>query len=274
MNILEEILQYKRESLKQTKRVLPLRELKARLKDTPSVKSFKTSVKRDKGMPLKLIAEIKKASPSRNEVDSTESIPTKGVIRKDFNLSDIASIYDKKEGITAISVLTEEQFFQGKLNYLMDVRKITRKPLLRKDFIFDEYQVYESRLSGADAILLIVNCLDKYQLSDLQGLAKELSLDSVIEAHNLKELDIALYSGAELIGVNNRDLNTLKVNLNTTLELLKDIPENKTIISESGIRTRDDVKRLETTRVDAILVGTAFMEAEDIGEKVDELLGM
>ena len=260
MSMLQEILRHKKEELNQKKNNLPLREIKARLKDTPPAKHFQKAIKRDTGEPIKLIAEIKKASPSE------------GVIRQDFNLSEIASVYNR-EDVDAISVLTDERFFQGSLDYLDSVSKTTRKPLLRKDFIFDEYQVYESRIHGADAVLLIVAALDKSLLIDLQGLAKEISLPCLVEVHNVKELDAALYSGADLIGINNRDLNTLKTDLNTTHELVKDIPDNKIIVSESGIDTREDVKAIESTKVDAILVGTSLMKAKDIGVKIDELLG-
>lgn len=260
MSILEEILRRKREDLKQAKSTLPVRELKIRIKDVPPAMSFRAAIERGGDSPIKLIAEIKKASPS------------KGIIRADFNLSDIAAAYNRK-GVDAISVLTEKHFFQGRLSHLRDLRKITQKPLLRKDFIFDEYQVYESRFNGADAILLIAACLDSHQLRDLRGLARELSLDSIVEVHSLKELDSALDSGAEIIGINNRDLKTLKINLNTTFELLKDMPEDKTVISESGINTRKDVEAIEAARVDAILAGTVFMESNDIGRKIDELLG-
>jgi indole-3-glycerol phosphate synthase len=261
MSILQEILIHKKEELKQKKNSLPLKEIKARLKDTPPAKNLRTALKRDTGGPIKLVAEIKKASPST------------GVIRPDFNPSEIVSLYEKKD-VSAISVLTDERFFGGSLDHLDSARGATRKPLLRKDFIFDEYQVYESRTHGADAILLIAAALDKSQLSDLQGLSKEVSLACLVEAHNVKELDAALYSGADLIGINNRDLNTLKVDLNTTLQMMKDIPDNKIIVSESGINTRDDVTVIESTKVDAILVGTTLMKAKDIGAKIDELLGM
>jgi indole-3-glycerol phosphate synthase len=259
MSILQEILKYKKEELKQRKSIISLKEIKTRLKDIPPTKDFKTAIKREKNQTIKLIAEIKRASPSE------------GVIRVDFDLSEIASVYDSKD-VSAISVLTEERFFQGSLDYLNNVRRTTKKSLLRKDFIIDDYQVYESRLNGADAILLIVAALDRSQLAELQGLSNELSLECLIEVHNLKELDIALYSGVEIIGINNRDLNTSQIDLNTTFELLKDIPDNKVIVSESGINTRGDVKAIESTRADAILVGTTLMKAKDIGAKIDELL--
>ncbi len=188
-----------------------------------------------------------------------------------FSVPEIISIYDKKEA-AAISVLTDKRYFEGSLDYLDEVRGLTKRPLLRKDFIIDDYQVYESRVYGADAVLLIVAGLDKSQLSDLQGLAKELSLDCLVEVHNLKELDTALRSGADLIGINNRDLNTLKTSLNTTFDLLKDIPDNKVIVSESGIDNRADVEAIGSAGADAVLVGTALMKADDIGTKIDQLM--
>jgi indole-3-glycerol phosphate synthase len=175
--------------------------------------------------------------------------------------------------VSAISVLTEERYFEGSLDYLAQARAITKKPLLRKDFLFDDYQVYESRASGADALLLIVASLAPSQLEDLLGLAGELSLECLVEVHTLKELDTALSSGAELIGINNRDLKTLTTNLNITFELLKDIPADKIIVSESGIHTRQDIESIESSNVDAVLVGTTIMRTEDIGAKIDELMG-
>ncbi len=260
MSILKEILQNKREEVEKRKSLMPLPDLKARVKDVVATRPFKASVTRKADEPIKLIAELKKASPSE------------GVIRANFSVPEIISIYDKKE-VDAISVLTDKRYFEGSLDYLDEVRGLTKRPLLRKDFIIDDYQVYESRAGGADAILLIVACLDKSQLIDFQGLAKELSLECLVEVHNLKELDTALYSGAEIIGINNRDLNTLQTSLNTTFELLKDIPDNKVVISESGINTRADVKAIESTKADAILVGTALMKAKNIEAKIDELMG-
>ncbi|MBI4837667.1 MAG: indole-3-glycerol phosphate synthase TrpC, partial [Nitrospirae bacterium] len=203
---------------------------------------------------------IKKASPS------------KGIIRENFDLSGIADIYDRKN-VDAISVLTERHFFQGSIDYLRAVRKITKKPLLRKDFIFDEYQVYESRVNGADAILLIVACLEQSRLKDLRELAKELSLDSIVEVHDSKELETALSSGADIIGINNRNLKTFEININTTVRLLKDIPLDRIVVSESGINTRADVEVMEAAGADAILAGTVFMKSRDIGAKIDELMG-
>jgi indole-3-glycerol phosphate synthase len=260
MSVLQEILRNKKEELKQRKSFIKLTEIKAKLKDFPETKNFKTAVQKNRDKQIRLIAEIKKASPS------------KGIIRKDFNIPEIVSVYDYKN-ISAISVLTEERFFQGSLDHIVQARQLTEKPLLRKDFIFDEYQIYESRFYGADAILLITAALDKSRLADLLALSKELSLECLVEVHNLKELDTALYCKAEIIGINNRDLNTLKINLNTTIELLKHIPDSKITVSESGINTRDDVKIIESTKIDAMLVGTALMKTKDIGAKIDELFG-
>ena len=262
MGILNDILSRKNEGLKYRKTLLPIQDLKARIKDLPPSRPFKASISRKPEMkePIRLIAEIKKASPSR------------GIIRQDFDPLKIASIYEEK-GANAISVLTEEHFFKGTLKYLEEIRKVTQRPLLRKDFIIEDYQVYESRAYCADAILLIVAALNKYQLIDLMGLSTELSLDCLVEVHDFKELDTALYSGAEIIGINNRDLKTMEIDINTTTKLIKEIPKEKTVVSESGVKTRQDVTKLEETGVDAILVGTALMESGDIGLKIDELLG-
>lgn len=260
MSILHDILKHKQEELQGTKSDVPLSDLKARIKDMDAVKCFKTAIERENNQPVKLIAELKKASPS------------KGLIRKDFSLPQIISIYDKKD-VAAISVLTEKRYFDGSLSYLNQARKRTTKPLLRKDFIFDNYQIYESMANNADAVLLIVAALDRTQLSDLYHLAKDITLDCLVEVHNWKELDIALYMGAEIIGINNRDLNTLNISLDISLSLLKDIPDDRIVVSESGINTRADVEMLQATKTDAILVGTAIMKAEDIGARIDELLG-
>jgi indole-3-glycerol phosphate synthase len=259
MSILNEIITYKKEELASTKSSVPLSELQARIGDAGPTRSFKSAIQRNKGEALKLIAELKKASPS------------KGLIRSDFNPSDIASIYDKNQ-VAAISVLTEQRYFQGSLDYLNEARKRTEKPLLRKDFIVDDYQVYEARANNADALLLIVAALEKSQLSDLYGLAGELSLDCLVEVHNWKELDTALNCGAEIVGINNRNLKTMDISLNITMSLLQDIPEDKVVVSESGIGTRADVELIEATRTDTILVGTTIMRADDIGAKIHELM--
>lgn len=261
MTILNQIMDNKKIELEITRNSSPLADLKARIGDMGPTRPFGSAIKRETGGPVKLIAELKKASPS------------KGIIREDFKLPDIISVYDRKQ-VSAISVLTEEHYFSGSLKYLQEARERTEKPLLRKDFIFDEYQVYEARANGADAMLLIAAALEKSQIADLYGLAKELSMDCLVEVHSLKELDATLDCGAEIIGINNRNLKTLEISLNMTFEMLKDIPEDRTVVSESGISSRDHVESIETTRTDAILVGTTIMKSEDMGAKIDELMGV
>lgn len=259
MSLLNKIVGKKKERLNSLKTKVPLKEIRSRASDTEWPRNFTNALKRNSG-PIRLVAEIKKASP------------IKGVIRQDFDPVTIASIYERKN-VDAISVLTEEDYFQGKLEYLLDVKKITDRPLLRKDFIFDEYQIYESKTKGADAVLLIASILDENQSAEFLHLAKEVGLSVVFEAHNFKELEMVLRVNAEVIGINNRDLETLSINLNTTFELKKEIPLDRIVVSESGIKTREDVRRLENAGIDSMLVGTAFMEAEDIGKKIDEFMG-
>jgi indole-3-glycerol phosphate synthase len=260
MGILNEIVSKKKERLKNAKARIPTRELRTKIGNIGKTRDFKTAIKRSPDEKIKLIAEIKKASPS------------KGIIRKDFNHLSIARIYTEK-AVNAVSVLTEEDFFYGNLKFLSEVRKVLTKPILRKDFIFDEYQIYESRVNEADAILLIAAILDKNQASEYLHLSEELGLSVIFEVHDLKELEMALLIDSEVIGINNRDLKTLQIDINTTFDLKKEIPSDKIVISESGIRTREDVKSLEDAGIDSMLVGTAFIEAVDIGKKIDELMG-
>ncbi len=260
MSILQKIIEHKADELKSVKSSLPLSELKAAVEDAAKTVSFMSALKRPEGEKVRLIAELKKASPSR------------GLIRDDFDPDGIISIYDKKD-VSAISVLTESRYFQGSLDYLKSARGITEKPLLRKDFIFEEYQIYEARAFGSDALLLIVAALERSQLQDLMGLAGELSLDCLIEVHNHRELETALICDSGIVGINNRNLKTLDIDLKTTFELLKDIPKDKIVISESGLDTRADVEALEGSRVDAMLIGTTIMRSNDIGAKIDELMG-
>lgn len=257
MDILNTIIKKKAERLQYSKEIIPINALKNRLRDTDETRDFRSAIKRDV-KKIKLIAEIKKASPS------------KGLIRKDFDPVKIASIYDKKS-VDAISVLTEEDFFRGDLSYIRLVRDITSKPVLRKDFIFDEYQIYESRVNLADAILMIAAILDKYQAEEYLHLAKEIGLHVLFEIHDEYDLEKALLINADIIGINNRDLKTLKIDLSTTMRLKKDIPKDKIVVSESGIKNRDDVIKLQEAGIDAMLIGTSLMEAEDIGKKIDEL---
>jgi indole-3-glycerol phosphate synthase len=256
--ILNDIIAYKKEELADTKRRVPFTEIKNKAADAAPTRGFGKALSSPDG--VRLIAEVKKASPS------------KGVIRQDFDPVSIAEQYEES-GASCLSVLTEKKFFQGDLEYLGRIRKIVKLPLLRKDFIIEEYQIFEARAAGADAILLIAACLEKQQIRDYLGIARMLGLDVLVESHTWKELDKSLHAGASLVGINNRDLTTFTVSLQTTLDLVRDIPDNCTVVSESGIRTRDDVVKLQQAGVDAILVGESLMREKDIRKKVKELLG-
>lgn len=258
VTILQEILFKKRLRLKELyakKDLKNLKETALQIKRT-DLRDFKGALKRNTGA-IRFIGEIKAASPS------------KGVIRKDIDLLEIASIYDQKAD--AISVITEEDFFLGSLSYLERIKKIVTRPILRKDFIIDEYQIYESYLSGADAILLIASILERDQSERFLTLSKELGMSVLYEIHNEEELENALEINAEIIGINNRDLKTMSIDLNTTLRLKPLIPSDKVVVSESGIKSREHVRLMEEAGIDAILVGTVLMEASDIEAMIDLL---
>jgi indole-3-glycerol phosphate synthase len=256
--ILDDIITYKRAELAETKRRTPIAEVKAHVQDAGTARGFGAAL--SAGGAIRLIAEVKKASPS------------KGVIRENFDPLTIAGDYEQA-GASCLSVLTETKFFQGKLEYLAGIRKTVRLPLLRKDFIIDDYQIYEARAAGADALLLIAACLERQQIEDYLGIARQVGLDVLVEAHTYRELDRALRAGATIVGINNRDLMTFTVSLQTTLDLMRDIPDDRTVVSESGIKTREDVLTLQQAGIDAILVGESLMREQDIGKKVKELLG-
>jgi indole-3-glycerol phosphate synthase len=260
MGILSEIVKRTKERVKDRKSRVSLHDMKSMIGDSQNPMDFSASIKRRPDEPIKLIAEIKKASPS------------KGIIRKDFDHLSIARIYEKK-AVSAVSVLTEEDYFHGNLLIIPAVRKVLTKPILRKDFICDAYQIYESRAHKADAILLIAAILDKNQSHEYLHLSGELGLHVIFEVHDLKELENAVFLNSKIIGINNRDLKTLRVDIQKTFDLAKEIPSGKIIISESGIRTREDVKRLEHEGIDAMLIGTALMEADNIEKKIDEFAG-
>lgn len=205
-----------------------------------------------------VIAEVKKASPS------------KGVLRADFIPADIAQSY-AEYGAACLSVLTDEQFFQGCTDYLKQARASCHLPVLRKDFMVDAYQIYESRAMGADAILLIAACLDDAQMKEFEQIARSLDMAVLVEVHDATELERALKLKTPLIGVNNRNLKTFEVSLDTTLTLMKDIPADRLLVCESGIHTRDDVLRMGAAGVNAFLVGEAFMRAEEPGEALAAL---
>jgi indole-3-glycerol phosphate synthase len=255
---LKEIIQKKKEQILLAKQELPEDLLKAKILGLTPVRPFLEAI--NKPRTISLVAEIKKASPSR------------GVIRENFNHQEIAKIYQECE-VQAISVLTECDYFQGSLTFLNEIKSFTRVPILRKDFILETYQVYESRFYGADAILLIVDLLAKEKLSELMQLCDELGLDYILEVHNEKELKKALSLKTPLIGINNRDLHTLEVDFKTTERLYPLIPKDKIVVVESGIKTHQDVLFLKILGVNAVLVGEAFMEAPDIRKKVEEVMG-
>lgn len=267
--ILDEITAHKKQELKGAKSLKSLQNFKKAIPSLPKTKSLWEALT---GPSIGLIAEIKKGSPS------------KGVIRHDFNPSKIAAIYEKSAA-RAISVLTDEKFFFGCNAYLQAVRRVTNLPLLRKDFILDPWQVYESRVLGADAILLIVGILDDNLLMELHELAGELGLECLVEVHREEELERALnIPGVKLIGINNRDLRNFRTDLDTTLRLKatlekltglsqSPIGRGMRVISESGINSRAEVALLEHHGVHGILVGEALMRENDIGAKIGELLG-
>lgn len=257
-NILDEIIAHKKIEIEEQKNQIPLDEIKSQLNESDNTRDFKSAV----SFPNKvnLIAEIKKASPS------------KGIIRKDFDPVTIAKIYEQN-GASAISVLTDRKFFYGDISFLKSVRSVTSKtPILRKDFIIDEYQVYQSRLFGADAILLIANVLDLQKLNMLISIAKAIGLDCLVEVHNEDELNKVIQSNAEIIGINNRDLHTFTVDLKTTADLVRLIPDDKIIVSESGISSSNDVEFLKKLGVNAMLVGESLMASDDIAKKIKQLV--
>jgi len=258
--ILDEIVANKKQELEVSQRNLPLADLRRKVLAAPPPIDFGSALR---GNGIKLIAEVKKASPSR------------GVICADFNPVEIAQIY-AHNGASAISVLTESKYFQGSLNHLKDIKAALDKklPLLRKDFIFHPYQVYESRAYGADSLLLIVAILSPQQLAELIGLTRQLRMECLVEVHNEAELEIALKSQARIIGINNRDLSTFTVDINITRRLRPLIPADRIVVSESGIKDRADMAKLRLWGVDAVLIGEALMSAPDIRAKMKELLNL
>lgn len=255
--ILDEICDYKREEIARAKAAVSQAELEERIREVRPARDFRAAL-RTPG--ISLIAEVKLASP------------TKGVFLEDTDPVDLGQLYEEA-GAHALSVLTDEKYFRGSLNTLTALHNRVRIPCLRKDFILDEYQVYEARAAEADAILLIVRCLDDRQLADYGALARELGMATLVETHNTEEIERALEADAHIIGINNRDLSSFTVDLNLTLELKKLVPGGKVLVSESGIFSRDDAKMLENGGIDAILVGEALVTSGDIMAKVKELIG-
>ncbi|MFC1921148.1 indole-3-glycerol phosphate synthase TrpC [Chloroflexota bacterium] len=256
--ILDEIVTFNRRELEKIKENFPLEKIKGTVLEQTEPLDFGTALRGD---GIRMITEVKKASPS------------KGVIREDFLPVQIARVY-ADNGAAAISVLTEEEYFRGSLEYLRGIRRSigSRIPLLRKDFIFDPYQVYQSRAYGADALLLIVAILSPGQLDELLNLSHDLGMKCLVEVHNEAELETALKSGAGIIGINNRDLTTFNVDIATTERLRPLIPSDRIVVSESGIKTRADIDKLKEWGVDAVLVGEALMSSYDITAAMRALL--
>jgi indole-3-glycerol phosphate synthase len=260
-DILKKIIARKVEQVAERTGREPLRELSARIEGMDRARDFVGAIEAriDAGRPA-VIAEIKKASPS------------KGLLREDFRPAEIAASYEKG-GAACLSVLTDEDFFQGCTAYLQEARAACSLPVLRKDFIIDPYQVYEARAMGADCILLIVAALGNSQMQDLAGVATQLGMDVLVEVHDAAELDRALQLPLPLVGINNRDLRTFETRLETTIGLLERIPDDRIVVTESGIHTREDVRLMRGHRVNTFLVGEAFMRADDPGGKLAELFG-
>lgn len=256
--ILNEIVSHNLQELELKKRSLPMTELRKMALQQPPALDFASALR---GEGIQLIAEVKKASPSR------------GIIRPDFDPVEIAQIY-AVNGASAVSVLTEAKYFQGSLNHLADIRNALHKklPLLRKDFILDPYQIYESRAYGADSLLLIVAILKPTKLQELLQLSHELHMSCLVEVHNEAEVEIALKSEAKIIGINNRDLTTFSMDFATTERLRPLIPPDRIVVSESGVKERKDIERLRQLGINAVIVGESLMSAPDISAKMRELL--
>lgn len=258
-DILQRILARKADEVAERRALVPLAELQARCADASPTRGFRAAIERRIAAgQAAVIAEIKKASPSQ------------GVIRDDFRPAEIAASY-ARAGAACLSVLTDIDFFQGSDAYLMDARAACDLPVLRKDFVIDAYQVVEARALGADCILLIAAALDDVQLAELSHQAFELGLDVLLEVHDFDELQRALQVDVPLVGINNRNLRTFEVSLDTTLEMRAAVPADRRLVTESGIHAPDDVARMRTAGVHAFLVGERFMRAEDPGAELARL---
>lgn len=258
VDTLKEIVTKKKEKIALSKQQLSEEDLKAKLIGLAPCRPFREAI--SKPRQISLIAEIKQSSPS------------KGMIRQNFNLQEIARSY-QEAGVQAVSVLTDEDFFGGNPLYINEVKNIITAPVLRKDFILESYQVYESRYLGADAILLITDLLTKDKLMELMQVADSLGMDYLVEVHDEKELKKVLTLKVPVIGINNRNLHTLEVDFKTTEKLFTLIPRDKVVVVESGIKNYQDVLFLKILGASSVLIGTVFMEAEDIKKKVEEVMG-
>lgn len=256
MDVLTEIIARKRERVSAAKELVPLDQMRSLATSSRTPHALRTALRAG---GINIIAEFKRRSPS------------KGIIRPDADLRQIVKSYEAG-GAAAISVLTEEDYFSGTLDDLRTVKATVRLPVLRKDFVFEEYQVYESAAAGADAILLIVAALDDELLEELRRLAEdELGIDALVEVHTSDEMKRAVASGASLIGVNNRDLRTFEVSIETSLFLANEAPSNALLVSESGLRNADDLRRLHAAGYRGFLIGETLMRAEDPAQALNEL---
>ena len=257
MSILDEIVRHKRGEIAARKTAMPRGALVTRAAMLPAPRDFERALTPAAGR-ARLIAEVKRASPSR------------GILKADLDPVALAATY-ARQGADAISVLTDAKYFGGSLDDLAAVRAAVEVPLLRKDFTLDDYQLWEARAAGADAVLLIVAILEPSALAELAAAAKGLGLAALVECHTAAELDVALTLGARLIGINNRDLATFETRLDTTLSLLPQIPPGPIVVSESGFFTGDDVRRVVDAGAHAVLVGEGLVKASDVGAKIREL---
>jgi len=266
-NILDEIIEYKYTEVERCKQHTPLEEVESLAARMPKCRNFYKAVTKPNPRGLNVIAEVKKASPSA------------GLIRPDFDPVKIAKTYQTC-GADAISCLTDEKYFQGKLEYIAKIKEAVDLPILRKDFTVDEYQVYEAKAAGADAILLIAEALKPAQLMDLLILARELTLTSLIEVHDvdlllqLRSLAGFPQQGYSLLGINNRDLTTMKVDFNTTGRLAEFVDNRSELIAESGIKTREDVDKLKEVGVGGVLIGETLCKSKSIEKKFEELFAV
>lgn len=259
MDVLNKIFEQKRMDVAKAKAARPLADVVAEAKDAGPTRGFHRALK-ESPHGVALITEVKKASPIQ------------GVVREDFDPVEIATAY-REAGADCLSVLTDVEFFQGHPDYLRQCREASGLPVLRKDFTVDEYDVWQARILGADAVLLIVHGLSLGQLCEYREIAESIGMDVLVEAHTLEEAETALESGASLVGVNNRDLVTFETNLDSSEEIIPQIAQRAMVVSESGLGARGEVERVARAGARAVLIGTSFCKAPDIGAKVKEVMG-
>ncbi len=256
--ILDEIVNNKLKEVARRKKEVPLAVLKSKLAASTPTRNFRKAI--SSLIKINIIAEIKRASPSA------------GIIIKNFSLEELARIYEKN-GASALSILTDQKFFRGELKDLEKAKKASSLPILAKEFIVDEYQIYEAKIGGADALLLIARILDKEELKEYLDLASRLDLDCLVEIHTEEERQKIKDLPVDIVGINNRNLDDFKVDLKMSFNLIKKIPLDKIVVSESGINNGEDIHRLREAGVNAFLVGEALLKSKDVGEKLRKLLG-